>query len=166
MRPHGTRGARRAPPNRSSSAPPPITAVSRSASSSALNVRTMTPMTSPGGLGTPISTGSSPTTMVRVRPNTKPVTIGFDRNSATQPMRSKPKIRRTSPVARASAAATRTASPGSPRVRSATIEPDTMATVDAGPTMSCLEEPNTAYATSASGTAYRPICTGTPAMRA
>ena len=91
-----------------------------------------------------MSTGSSPTTMVRVRPNTKPVTMGFDRNSATQPMRSSPKTRRTSPVAIASAAVTRTASPGSPRVMSATIEPETMATVEAGPTMSCLEEPSTA----------------------
>ena len=49
---------------------------------------------------------------------------------------------------------------------SATRDPDTMATVDAGPTTSWGDDPSAAYATRASGTAYNPTCTGTPAMRA
>jgi hypothetical protein len=100
------------------------------------------------------------------RPSTKPVTIGFDRNSATQPRRSRPTVSRAIPAAMASAAVTATASSGSPPAMSATSDPDTIATVDAGPTISCGDEPRPAYASNARGTAYNPTCTGTPAMPA
>ena len=49
----------------------------------------------------------------------------------------------------ASAAVTATASSGSPPAMSATSDPDTIATVDAGPTISCGDEPRAAYASNA-----------------
>ena len=70
----------------------------------------------------------------------------------------------TSPAEMASAEVMATASWGLSREMSATREPDTIATVEAGPTISCGEDPSTAYASRASGTAYNPTCTGTPAM--
>ncbi len=92
----------------------------------------------------PSNVGSSPMMIVRVSPKTKPVTIGFDRNSAIQARRSSPRVTSTIPVATASAAVIAMACRGSPSPMSATSDPDTIATVDAGPTMSCGEDPRTA----------------------
>jgi len=47
--------------------------------------------------GNPSNVGISPTTIKIERPNTKPVTIGLERKSATQPSRSNPAIIRMSP---------------------------------------------------------------------
>ena len=88
-----------------------------------------------------------------VRPSTKPVTIGLERNSATQPMPRKPAVTRTRPAPRARAAVydAACAVPATPKLASS--EPDSTDTVDTGPTMSCRDEPKIAYATSATGTA-------------
>ncbi len=94
------------------------------------------------------------------------MTIGRDRNSAAQPIRARPPISRPSPAPIASAEVNATALPGSPFDRSATREPERTATVETGPTTRCGEEPKIAYATRASGIAYRPTWTGTPAMPA
>ena len=83
-------------------------------------------------------------TIVSVRPNTKPVTIGLERNSAIHPIRSNPIAIRTTPVAIASAEVIATTSSGLSLAMSATSEPETIATVDAGPTISCGDEPRTA----------------------
>ena len=82
--------------------------------------------------------------IVSVRPNTKPVTIGFERNSASQAIRSRPATASTTPAAIASAEVIATASSGLSRAMSATSDPDTMATVDAGPTINCGDDPSTA----------------------
>ena len=88
-----------------------------------------------------------------VRPRTKPVTIGLDRNSAIQPMPRKPAATRTSPEPSASAAVydAACAVPATPKL--ARNDPDSTDTVDTGPTTSCRDEPKIAYATSATGTA-------------
>ena len=112
----------------------------------------------------PIIVGSSPMMIVSVNPRTKPVTIGFDRNSASHEIRNKPATTSTSPAAMASADVIATASCGLSREMSATSDPDTIATVEAGPTISWGDDPNTPYASNASGTAYSPTCTGTPAI--
>ncbi len=91
--------------------------------------------------------------IVRVKPKTNPVTIGLDKNSANQAIRSTPAAASTTPAAMASADVIATASSGLSRAMSATSDPDTMATVDAGPTISCGDDPSTAYANRASGTA-------------
>ena len=87
------------------------------------------------------------------RPSTNPVTIGLDRNSATQPMPRKPAASMTSPQASARAAVYEAACavPATPKL--ARNDPDSTETVDTGPTTSCRDEPKIAYATSASGTA-------------
>jgi hypothetical protein len=54
--------------------------------------------------------------------------------------------------------------PATPKL--ARNEPESTETVDTGPTTSWREEPKTAYATRASGTAYRPTWTGAPAIDA
>ncbi len=54
--------------------------------------------TVPAGTETPTSLGISPTITMRLSPNTKPVTMGLDRNSATHPMRSSPAATSTSPA--------------------------------------------------------------------
>ena len=79
-----------------------------------------------------------------VRPSTKPVTIGLDRNSAIQPMRRKPAAMRTIPAPIASAAVydAAWAVPATPKV--ARKDPESTDTVDTGPTTSWREEPNTA----------------------
>jgi hypothetical protein len=119
-----------------SNATPATTAVRTSVWSICVSVRTSTPSRSPGGFSMPSSVGSSPTMIVSVRPNTNPVTIGFDRNSATHARRSS-----TAPVAIARAAVIAMACRGSPLPMSATSDPDTIATVDAGPTISSREDP-------------------------
>ena len=88
-----------------------------------------------------------------VRPRTKPVTIGLDRNSAIHPIRAKPATTSTSPEPRARAAVydAACAVPATPKL--ARKDPDSTDTVDTGPTTSWRDEPNTAYATSATGTA-------------
>ena len=59
--------------------------------------------TSPGVTWMPSRLGSSPMITRMVRPKTKPVTMGLDRNSATQPTRRNPARTRTAPAARAMA---------------------------------------------------------------
>ena len=54
--------------------------------------------------------------------------------------------------------------PATPKL--ARKDPDRTDTVETGPTTSWRDEPNTAYATSATGTAKRPISTGAPAIEA
>ena len=83
---------------------------------------------------------------------TKPVTIGLDRNSAIHPIRTKPATTRTSPEPSASAAVydAACAVPATPKL--ARNDPDRTDTVDTGPTTSWRDEPNTAYATRATGT--------------
>ena len=88
-----------------------------------------------------------------VRPRTKPVTIGLERNSATQPIPRKPAATRTrpEPSARAAVYDAACAVPATPKL--ARNDPDSTDTVDTGPTTSCRDEPKIAYATSATGTA-------------
>ncbi len=116
--------------------------------------------------GTPSRLASSPTMITTVSPKTKPVTIGLERNSATQPTPSSPAAMSHSPEAIASPAVRVIASEGSPPAWLATSDPESTDTVDTGPTNSCREVPSTAYASSASGMAYRPTWTGTPAIPA
>ena len=59
--------------------------------------------TSPGVTGMPSRLGSSPMITRMVRPKTKPVTMGLDKNSATQPTRRNPARTRTAPAASAMA---------------------------------------------------------------
>ena len=89
----------------------------------------------------------------RVRPSTKPVTIGLERNSAIQPIPRKPAASRTRPEPRANAAVydAACAVPATPKL--ASNDPDSTDTVDTGPTTSWRDEPKIAYATSATGTA-------------
>ena len=87
------------------------------------------------------------------RPNTKPVTIGLDRNSATQPMPRKPATSMTRPQASASAAVYEAARAVPATPKPARKDPDSTETVDTGPTTSWRDEPKTAYASSARGTA-------------
>ncbi len=79
-----------------------------------------------------------------VRPSTKPVTIGLDKNSAAQPMRRKPAAISTRPEARAKAAVYDAACivPATPKL--ARNEPDSTDTVETGPTTSCRDEPKIA----------------------
>ena len=73
-------------------------------------------------------------TMRMTRPNTKPVTMGRDMNSAAQPSRARPPISRPTPAPMASAEVRAIARAGSPWAMSATSEPDSTETVDTGPT--------------------------------
>ena len=81
------------------------------------------------------------------------MTIGLERNSATQPTPRKPAVSRTRPEPSASAAVydAARAVPATPKL--ASNEPDSTDTVDTGPTTSCRDEPKIAYATRATGTA-------------
>ena len=81
------------------------------------------------------------------------MTMGLDRNSAIHPIRTKPAATSTSPEPSASAAVydAACAVPATPKL--ARKDPDSTDTVDTGPTTSCRDEPNTAYATSATGSA-------------
>jgi len=69
---------------------PHTTAVCAPVSSRLSIVRTATPIRSRDGLGEPSNVGTSPTMMVGVSPRTKPVTIGFDRNSTSHEIRDTP----------------------------------------------------------------------------
>ena len=93
--------------------------------------------------GNPSNVGTSPMTMVSVRPRTKPVTIGLDRNSASHGIRNTPATTSATPATMARAEVMATASWGLSREMSATSEPDTIATVEAGPTISCGDDPRT-----------------------
>ncbi len=95
-------------------------------------------------MGTPSSVGNSPITIVSVSPKTNPVTIGRERNSAIQAIRSSPLTSRTTPAAIASADVIATASSGLSLEMSTTSDPETIATVEAGPTINCGDEPSTA----------------------
>ena len=53
--------------------------------------------------GMPSRLGSSPMITRMVRPKTKPVTMGLDKNSATQPTRRNPARTKTAPAASAMA---------------------------------------------------------------
>ena len=79
-----------------------------------------------------------------VSPSTKPVTIGLERNSATQPIRRKPAATSTRPDPSARAAVYDPAwiVPATPKL--ARNDPDSTDTVDTGPTTSCREEPKSA----------------------
>ena len=104
--PHGNRGASRWPPNRTRSETADTITVARSASPRVrLAPRAPTRSTTwPGGVGTPSRWGISPRMMRMVRPSTKPVTIGLERNSATHPIPRRPAASRTRPEPSASAA--------------------------------------------------------------
>ena len=152
-RPHGTRGANRAPRNSTASEPAPIAAVSGVMSPRCVSTDQARLSTSPDSGGMPSRLGISPMMMSSTRPNTNPVTIGLDRNSAAQPMRSRPPMTSARPAAIASAEVRPTARSGSPCARPATSEPESTDTVETGPTTRCGEEPSTAYASSANGIA-------------
>ena len=94
--------------------------------------------------GIPNSLGISPMTITATRPNTKPVTMGLERNSAAHPRRSSPTASRTRPDPMASAAVSVTARLASPSANGNTIEPDTTDTVETGPTTRCGDEPKIA----------------------
>ena len=94
------------------------------------------------------------------------MTIGLDRNSATQPIRSCAATINTIPAHRAAAVVNSTACDTSAGRRAATRDPDITETVETGPTTNWREVPKIAYAMRARGTAYSPSSTGTPAMAA
>jgi len=142
--PQGTRGTKRAPRNRMASAVRPIAAVNGLMSPKEVAMDQARASTSPFSGGMPSRLGISPRTISRTRPNTNPVTIGLDMNSAAHPKRSRPPRIRTPPVASASAAVRPMAFSGSPPEMSATSVPDSTETVDTGPTTKRGDEPKTA----------------------
>ena len=88
--------------------------------------------------------GSSPMTTRIVRPRTNPVTMGLDRNSATQPTCSTLAIIRMIPAATAIPAAIAMASASLAGAKPLISDPVRTATVDTGPTMSNLDVPRMA----------------------
>ncbi len=94
--------------------------------------------------GNPNSFGISPMIITKTRPNTNPVTMGLERNSAAHPRRKSPAASRPSPAPMASAAVRAAARSGSPAAIGATIEPDTTDTVETGPTMRWGDDPKIA----------------------
>jgi hypothetical protein len=94
------------------------------------------------------------------------VTIGLERNSATQLIRRCAAISRRTPAHRAAPVVNAIAWAASVGPSAATSDPDSTDTVETGPTTSCRELPKIAYAIKAIGTVYRPSSTGTPAIAA
>ena len=113
----------------------------------------------------PVSLGSSPITTSIAAPARKPVTTGFDRNRAIQPIRSTASSRNSTPAARVIAATSSSAcSPFSPV--SSTAPPATAASDELGPVEICRDVQNSAYRIAPAAAAYRPFCTGSPAISA
>src|SRR6187402_735908 len=81
----------------------------------------------------PDNFGNSPTTTSIAAPNRNPVTTGFDRNRAIQPMRSTARARKSKPVKLVTAATSSAAAdvPTSPTVTTAL--PATAANAELGP---------------------------------
>ncbi|MCU0283770.1 MAG: hypothetical protein MUD13_07715 [Candidatus Nanopelagicales bacterium] len=100
--------------------------------------------TEPGSTGIPRMFGSSPMITRMVRPSTNPVTIGLDRNSASQPIRSTLATMRIAPAASAMADPRATASAIEAGEKPAMSDPASTATVDTGPTMSSRDVPSRA----------------------
>ena len=166
IRPHGTRGANRAPTNRITSETMPTSAVVPLSCGNEVRIDHARSWTAPAVIGIPSRLGISPITMRMTRPKTKPVTMGRDMNSAAQPSRAMPPMSRPIPAPMARAEVRATARTTLPCAMSATSEPESTDTVETGPTIRWGDEPRIAYAMSASGIAYRPTMMGTPAMPA
>ena len=122
-------------------------------------------MTSPCSGGMPSRLGISLRMISRTSPNTKPVTIGRDMNSAAQPSFSSPPMIRPTPAESARAEVIATARSGSCR-RGPQPAIRTGPTRDTGPTTRRGDDPNRAYAIKASGIEYNLTSTGTPAIAA
>lgn len=149
----GTLGSNLEPANTIVSAAADTPMVSRFASPMPVIRPWMRPRTSRGPTWMPSRLGNSPNTTSKVRPNTNPVMIGLDRNSATQPTRMWAAKIRTPPAQIAAAVVKAMAWATSVGPSAATNEPDITETVETGPRINCFELPKTAYAISAIGTA-------------
>ena len=101
----------------------------------------------PSGFSTPNSLFSCPTATKTARPITKPSMTGLDRNWVTNPSRSIPATRNTSPVTSTNAAALAAYVPGSvasPAVAITAVvteDASSAAVADVGPTDRCREVP-------------------------
>ena len=151
---HGMVG-RRASPRKSSARPPTAKATVRGLvwPSSPRVVQTRWAKW-PDGDGTPSIWGSSPAITTSPRPKLKPTMTGREMKSVTQPSRRMPNSANQSPATNATPLDSAIARPGSSCPGSpATTAPDISATVEVGPIATCREDPNTAYNTSAAGSA-------------
>ena len=142
---HGTFGASFVPPNIRARETTPTTRVCGWMSSRPVARFWMRAMTSVvGGPGMPRMLGSSPMITRMVSPRTNPVTIGLERNSATQPMCSTLASISSRPAVIAMPAARATASAWLSGLKPAMREPVSRATVDTGPTINFREVPRIA----------------------
>src|SRR4029077_920195 len=109
--------------------------------------------------------GSWPMNTVRAIPLRYPIRIGFDSRSVSRPSLRTPNAMQNAPEITARPAARFVVRAGSPSASGATVAAMRAASDESGPTTRIRLGPNTAYKSSGTIVAYRPLIGGQPGAR-